>query len=177
MTWIQTYTGRKFDLADPDPDQVDLADIAHAISMLCRFTGHVRDFYSVAQHSVIVSNLVPAEHAFAGLMHDATEAYVADLNRPLKNMLPEYKLIERAVWEAIAGKFGLDVALPAEVKEADNVALLWERRDLLGEPPHPWEMEHLTSKVPSGLLLPMTHREAEDAFLTRFHMLLTGCVT
>src|SRR5664279_1420110 len=97
---------------NPDPDALDIEEIAHALSMICRFTGHVREFYSVAQHCTIVSDLGPACYAFTGLMHDATEAYVGDVAKPLKNMLPAYSVIEERVAQAIATRFGVINPLP-----------------------------------------------------------------
>lgn len=120
--WIQTVSGTKVDLLDPKPDQILIEDIAHALSPICRFTGHVEKFMSVAHHSVIVSNLVDPEFAFDGLMHDATEAYVNDLSRPLKNLLPEYKVVEERFALAIAEKFGVTHPLPNPAKITDSRA-------------------------------------------------------
>src|SRR5690349_6806238 len=103
MSTITTHSGVQFDLLKPDPSVVHLEDIAHALSHLCRYTGHCNRFYSVAEHSVIVSLMVPPSEpklAMQGLLHDATEAYVNDLARPLKDLLPEYKEIEMRVWLA-----------------------------------------------------------------------------
>lgn len=155
---------------------IDLDDIAHALGNLCRFTGHTEHFDSVAQHSVIVSELVPQADALAGLLHDATEAYVGDVSRPLKQLLPEYRLIEHGIWLAIAERFGVPATLPASVKEADNVSLLWERRDLLGKPIEPWSQsveEAVVARVPEEHYRPMDPEEATGAFLSRFFE-LTG---
>jgi 5'-deoxynucleotidase YfbR-like HD superfamily hydrolase len=136
--WIQTFTGRRFDLLDPQPDMIHVGDIAHALSLLCRFTGHTRRFWSVASHSVLVSTIVPPEDAFAGLMHDAPEAYIGDVSSPLKSLLPEYKAIERGIWRAIADKFGIREKLPRSVKDADLSALMTERDYFFGLSPEPW---------------------------------------
>lgn len=130
---------------------------------------------SVAHHSVIVSNLVDPEFAFDGLMHDATEAYVNDLSRPLKNLLPEYKVVEERFALAIAEKFGVTHPLPKQVKDADNVSLLWERRDLMKAPPEAWVEEHLVTLVPEQPLYPWTPAEARAEFMHRFHELSTSC--
>lgn len=129
--WMQTYTGRRFYPLDPRPDEVDAADIAHALSLLCRYGGHVDRFYSVAEHCVLMSRVVEPEHALAALLHDATEAYVVDVPRPLKRQLVGYADIEEQVWFSIAYAFRVDFALPAEVDEADNRILLTERTALM----------------------------------------------
>jgi len=140
--WVQTYTGRRFDLASPRAEDVVLEDIAHALSCVNRYTGHARVPYSVAEHSVRVAALVAPTHRKAAILHDATEAYVNDLSAPLKG-LPElrgYGDVEHRVWFAICDRFGLDRALPVEVKRADLVMLEVERRVLLGPEPEPWEL-------------------------------------
>ncbi len=148
MTWIQTYTGLKFDLENPAPDMVRIGDIAHALSRLCRFTGHTPVHYSVAQHSVLVSRQLPPEHAFAGLMHDAAEAYVGDVSGPLKRLMRKmvkdwespYDAVEARVWRAIAERFGLPAELSQEVKEADLRMLMTEKK-MLGKEPQSWEID------------------------------------
>lgn len=145
--WFQTYTGRKFYPYDPRPDEVDIVDIAHSLSLQCRFNGHVKEFYSVAQHSIhvcrVFSELAKKEGLGANkqahlcaLLHDATEAYVGDLIRPIKIDMPSFKEMEEKVWRSILEHFGLlDVweHFPLEplVKRADNILLATERRDLL----------------------------------------------
>lgn len=129
--WMQTYTGRRFYPLDPRPDEIAPEDIAHAVSLLCRYGGHVERFYSVAEHCVLMSQAVAPEHALAALLHDATEAYVVDVPRPLKRQLAGYYAIEEQVWFAIAYRFGLHFELPAAVHEADNAILLTERAALM----------------------------------------------
>ncbi|MBU0563232.1 MAG: phosphohydrolase [Gammaproteobacteria bacterium] len=141
MTWILTRSGRRFDLLAPKADQVCTLDIAHALSQLCRFNGHTSRHYSVAQHSLLVASIVPAEHQLAALLHDATEAYVGDMVRPLKlgmrefyeaqSLVSLYDEVERKVWLAICEHFHLEPELPACVHEADMIALATERRDLM----------------------------------------------
>jgi hypothetical protein len=135
---IQIGSGAYFDLLNPDPATVRVEDIAAALSRLCRFTGHCRRFYSVAQHSTLVSRLVPPELARWGLYHDAAEAYLGDVASPLKRLLPDYKAIEHRVEEAVFAALGLYGPMPPEVKRADLVALAAEKHDLL-----PWsEADH-----------------------------------
>lgn len=148
MTWILTRSGRKFDLARPTADMVDPADIAHSLSMQCRFNGHTNRYYSVAQHCFLVADLVSAEHQLAALLHDATEAYVGDMVRPLKEGMRNwanchglacaYATTEQHVWEAICERFNLSPVLPASVEHADLVALATEKRDLMPNHPEPW---------------------------------------
>lgn len=132
MNWIHTFTGKKFYPLDPDPTTIDIEDIAHALSNLCRYGGHVRRFYSVAQHSCLVGGAVPERHRAWGLMHDATEAYLIDLPRPIKNELPDYKLAEKRLSYAIALRFNLpSLVEPKEVKEVDTRILRNEAEALL----------------------------------------------
>jgi uncharacterized protein len=147
--WMQTYTGKAYFTHDPDPKDVCIDDIAHALSMLCRFTGHTKRFYSVAEHSVHVMQLVPVEHRLVALMHDATEAYLNDLSRPLKMGLAEYKKIEELNWYAIAETFELELELPACVKEADATMVWLERRALMApmEGPSDWGLGKTEPKV------------------------------
>lgn len=146
MTWLQTYTGKALSLIDPKPEQIDLEDIAHALALQCRFNGHVRQFYSIAEHSILVQMAV-AERGESrkvqrvGLMHDAAEAYVGDLVAPIKRLqgLSVYRAIENAIWiEAIAPRFGLPDVVPDVVKRADLCMLAQEASELLVEPPEPW---------------------------------------
>jgi hypothetical protein len=144
--WMQTGSGRRFYPLDPRPDDIDIEDIAHALSNLCRFAGHCRLFYSVAQHCVIVSNLLPPRLKLAGLLHDATEAYLVDVPRPLKVALPGYKEIEHRLEAVIAEKFGVDFSDP-RIKRADNIALMTEARDLLGRTPADWGVDEIPAKI------------------------------
>lgn len=133
--WMQTYSGGCFWVADPRPEEVYLEDIAHALSVMCRFGGHCREFYSVAQHSCLVAQLC-GEFALWGLLHDAAEAYLCDLPRPTKVCLRSagqllYDEMDAAISNCIYTKFGLRGEIPAVVKHADMVMLATERRDLM----------------------------------------------
>lgn len=137
--WMQTYTGKEFYPLSPRAEDVDPLDIAHALSLLCRYNGHVRVFYSVAEHCVHMSRFVDDEFALWALLHDSTEAYVGDMIRPLKRFMPEYQAVEEKVMVAIAEKFGLSTAhMPPEVKDADNRILITEKMALLGESQSSW---------------------------------------
>jgi 5'-deoxynucleotidase YfbR-like HD superfamily hydrolase len=130
-TTMQTFTGKLIDLMEFSAEDVRLPDIAHALSILNRFTGHSLAPYSVAQHSVFVSRLLPDEHALWGLLHDASEAYLGDVATPLKHALTEYRAMEERVQRAIAQHFRLVWPMPPEVKQADLIALATEKRDLV----------------------------------------------
>jgi hypothetical protein len=149
---MQTHTGIAFWPLDPESSEIDPRDIAHALSMLCRFGGHVKRFYSVAEHCVLMSRAVAPEHALWALLHDATEAYLVDLPRPVKRMLPQYSRAESNLMDFICSRFGLDPAEPAEVKDADNRILITERDALMAAtPPLPWvgleELEPLPVQI------------------------------
>lgn len=136
--WMQTYTGRAFWPLDPRVEDIDPLDIAHALGHLCRYGGHTRRFYSVAEHCVLMSRAVSPGNKLAALLHDATEAYVGDMIRPLKRQMPQYQDVEDNLWGFIATRFGVDPVIPAEVKEADNRILVNERQALMGPSPLPW---------------------------------------
>ena len=117
--WMRTFTGKRYYPIDPRAEDVELEDIAHSLSMQCRYCGHSSRFYSVAEHSVHVSYMVPQEHALAGLFHDATEAYLHDISRPLKGHLVGYHALEAKNWGVIAEKFSLPTELHESIHQAD----------------------------------------------------------
>ncbi len=175
--WLQTASGLAFDLEAPEAEDVDPYDIAHALAYLCRFGGRAQHFYSVAQHSVLVSYLVPEEFALAGLLHDGAEAYVGDLARPVRRMIHGFDTLERRVLGAIADRFGIPLLVfdAPEVIEADRIALLTERDQLCLPPPRPWPEDEPTPFVPSVEILPEVPEEARAAFCRRLLELAPGC--
>lgn len=169
--WIVTASGRKFFPFDPRSEDVDVRDIAHALARVCRFGGHTREFYSVAQHSVLVSHLVPDHLALHGLLHDAAEAYVGDVVRPLKAHMPEYRQVEARVFDAIRERCGLvqlNVVDWSTIKLADNAMLLAERRDLMPPTDRDWAEDEQPIEVPSSRIWPWLPHEAEKKFLQRW---------
>lgn len=165
--WIQTFSGIKFYPFDPKPEEIDIVDIAHALSMQCRFTGHVKKFYSVAEHSVRVSFLCKPENALYGLLHDASEAYLCDVARPVKHMeaMKEYLKVEKIIMNAVCDKYHLDRKMPSDVKSADDTLCYSEARDLLGPLVPGWKN---TVKLLDYKVIPWTQLEAENYFLERF---------
>lgn len=134
-TWSQTYSGRRMSILNPQPEDIYIEDIAAAISKQCRFNGHCKSFYSVGQHCIYGSELAfkyyDREVAKEFLLHDATEAFVGDLVRPVKVHLPEFETIEQRFWKAIATRFNLPLLMSEECKYIDDVMVTWEKRDLL----------------------------------------------
>ncbi|MCZ4315130.1 metal-dependent phosphohydrolase [Comamonadaceae bacterium G21597-S1] len=164
---ILTAEGTYFDFTDPAASQFGIASIAHALSHICRYTGHCREFYSVAQHSVLVSNAVPREHALAGLLHDSAEAFIGDVAKPLKRLLPDYQALEASIEAAVLARFGLPAELPISVKHADLQLLITEKRDLMPECRNlDWHIDGI--KPLQRRIHPMTPVHARQAFLDRY---------
>ncbi len=167
---IRTASGRLVQPAAVAPGEIDITDLAHALSQQCRFGGHTDRFYSVAQHSVAVSRLAAGVEPTAGLwglLHDASEAYLVDLPQPLK-VLPAfagYRAIEADVQARIYARFGLTGAVPDVVHWADEQQLAIEFRDLMpARAGDAWAAE----AAGAAPLKPMRPRTAKAAFLQRF---------
>lgn len=131
MPAVSTKSGRRVSLLNPSPSQIVIGDIAHSLAHQCRFNGHTNKFYSVAQHSVLVASILPRELRLAGLLHDATEAYLGDVVQPLKDLLPEYQSIEANFCEVLGARFGVNLQHNDVIRHADLVLLATERRDLM----------------------------------------------
>ena len=169
--FIGTFSGLRFWPLDPNPEKILIEDIAHALAHQCRFAGHTCIFYSVAEHSVHVSQLCLPEHALWGLLHDGSEAYLVDLPRPLKQ-LPEfapYREAERRLQRAVAARFGLPEDQPASVTEADDTMLWIEAHSLLGSMPVEAVRD---TRPPFEITNPLLPVEAERLFLRRFKELI-----
>lgn len=175
--WMRTFSGRRFYPLAPRAEDLHLLDIAHALSHQCRFAGHVQEFYSVAQHSVIVSHMLEEEGhppltALTGLLHDAPEAYLMDLPTPVKRLMPEYRQAEDRLWAVIRERFQLE-DLGDVVKRADLLALAAEARDLMGDP-QDWEILR-GLKPPGWNIVPYSPLQAKVAFEDRYRELIAAC--
>ena len=143
MTWMLTVTGAQFDLRSPQAAQVSTLDIAHSLALTNRFTGHTSRPYSVAEHSLLVEEIMwrefgpmPTAALLAALVHDAHEAYLGDISTPLKQALGHWKLedVEGPIWHAVQQHFSTRTAsrdYASIIKRCDLMALAMERRDLM----------------------------------------------
>lgn len=168
MSFIQTHTGVDFPLDQVCPEIISIVDIAQALSQICRFTGHTKRFYSVAQHSVLAASIAPAGFELEALMHDAHEAYTGDVAQPLKMMLPDYRAIEDRIERAVRKEFGLPPQMSPDVKRVDMMMLAWERRDMLGDNGTPWPTLNGIDDVPQARLSSWPPEFARQAFLDCF---------
>ncbi len=140
-SWVITLSGKRFNILVPDPDAIELRDIACALARQARFNGHTRFFYSVGQHSCLGAQVSPTKDiALHMLFHDATEAYVGDLVSPVKALLPDFEIIESRIHWAISQKFNLDFPLPKVVKQIDRRLLATEVRDLITKDLASWKI-------------------------------------
>lgn len=182
MTWILTNQGIRFELLAPTADMVHPNDIAFSLARLCRFNGHTSKHYSVAEHCYRAHELVEPEHQLVTLLHDATEAYIGDMTRPLKLAMRGYAQdmavddvygqVEQRIWLAICERFDLEPELPDQVKEADMYMLAVERRDLMPEHPDAWECIQ-GIELPAWHIKPWSAEEARDRYFQRLMSLLT----
>ena len=190
--WIQTYTGRCVDPLNVDPEEVELADVAHALALKCRFGGHCREFYSVAEHCVRVSVLLQLTYRhdirllLLGLLHDASEAYLPDVVAPLKGRISvelrnegqstPFRSAELRAMDRILEGLGVDNLraclrdrkMRDAVKHADLTMLATEARDLMGDCDGEW----ISLPAPHPVCIaPMSWREARSAFVSRWREL------
>ena len=165
--FISTFLGNRFYPQNPRVEDIDIEDIAHGLAYTCRFNGQTTAFYSVAQHSLMVADLVADELKLEALMHDAAEAYLGDVVKPLKALLPEYSVIEAHVSNIIAAAFNLGDCCHPAIKRADLIALATEKRDLMPNSVEPWVYLAGIEELPIPLS-PMSPQEAKLAFIKRF---------
>ena len=164
---ILLNSGVYFDFLKPQDHLYNIKDIAHSLSMINRYTGHLNVAYSVAQHSVLCSYLVDKSQQLEALMHDASEAYIGDVSSPLKQLLPEYVELEEKIEKAIAEHFCLEWPMSAEIKIADKRMLAQEFRVLVGI--------DILPDVRSGekWIKPWSQKKAKRKFLERYEELTT----
>ncbi|MFT4308446.1 MAG: phosphohydrolase [Candidatus Woesearchaeota archaeon] len=174
MTWIQTHTGKRFDVRNPRPESVDIRDIAHSLAMQVRFNGHCSRSYSVAEHSVNIADWIleqtgDRKAAYAGLLHDASEAYLCDIPKPIKPLLTEYHELEEQIMIVIAGALGFEYPLPSIVKEADGRITLDERKALFDSVQ---DLRRWSENEPLGIaIVGVDWQTAKARFLERFEAL------
>lgn len=166
--WTQTFTGKQFWGMDARPEDIEIRDIAHALACINRYNGHTPVPYSVAQHSVLVSDHCDSKDAFWGLMHDASEAYIGDMISPLKRHMPQYIEVEERLMLQICRRFWMAPEQPQSVKVADLTVLAAESRDLFPVKPADWKLPY---PPVSTKIKPVGWRRAEKMFLERFYEL------
>lgn len=176
--WFQTYSGVAWDLLHPRPEDVRLEDLAHSLAHQCRYNGHCSEFYSVAEHSLrMAAALEPegAKIALIALLHDAAEAYLGDMVRPLKREFPLFYEIERRTQRAIfvgLGLEGLAGGYGGRIQDMDLVMLATERRDLMSRPPGVWGCLEGVEPLPEEIV-PLSAAEAKRSWTAAFEGLMT----
>lgn len=168
--FIQTYSGKPMYFLSPREEDIDIYDIAHTLSLLCRFGGHCKEFYSVAEHCVRCSWKASGDLKLEALLHDATEAYLVDMPRPIKQVMKQYKDIERSLDVVIRKKFGLNEEMSPEIQYIDNAMLATEKRDLMKASEKPWAdlPEPYIEKIE-----PWSSSFAEAEFITLYNRLVS----
>lgn len=161
---ILTADGSYFHFERPSRETITINAIARGLANTCRFAGQCLRFYSVAEHSIWVSRLVPPELALEGLLHDAAEAFIGDMPKPLKEMLPDYKAVEKRIEQAVFGCFGF-VDLPPEIKVADRIMLATEQRSVMRNNDR-WKWADSVTPLDIELAC-LSPDHAYEAFLTR----------
>lgn len=165
--YVSTYLGNRFYPFEGRIEAIDIEDIAHGLAYQCRFNGQTRAFYSVAQHSLLVADLLEPELKLAGLLHDAAEAYLGDMVKPLKLVLPEFSAIEDRISQLINRHFGIADLDHRAIKRADLTMLATEKRDLMPHSTEAWASIKGFEPLPFAIA-PMLPEEAKAAFLTAF---------
>ena len=171
--YVSTFLGNRFYFCAPRIDDVHIEDIAHGLAFQCRFNGQTRSFYSVAQHSLLVASLVPLRLRLTALLHDAAEAYLGDMVKPLKQCFPEFSEMEAKVMTIIGKRFGIEAFTDPAIKRADMIALATEKRDLMPNSTESWPSLRGLQPTPTRIV-PMAPVEAKAAFLETFRLLAAG---
>lgn len=172
--YFQTFNGKRVHPFSPNTDEILIEDVAHSLSQQCRFLGHTRSLYTVAQHSVLVSEMVPRGDALWGLLHDASEAYMGDLPAPIKRdrRMQFYRIAEDHLLACIVQKFGLPPEMPESVKRADKILLATEFRDVTNVDDLEWVIAECGCEPAESLwITPWAPAVVEHRFLTRFQEL------
>ena len=171
--FIITTTGKKLYPFCISESQIDIEDIATTLSFMPRFGGKLTRFYSVAEHSILVSELCPDQFRLTGLLHDAAEAYIMDMPTPIKTGLPDYQELEQEIYAVIARKFNIDFLLPKEVKDADEHALIFEAEQVAPYVSQclPKARYHLTPAQNRVFFTPRPPEKVKEDFLDLFHFL------
>lgn len=167
---IELLNGNMFSFHSPDASTLEVEELAHVLSNVCRFAGHVRYFYSVAQHAVNVSLIVDRAHAKTALLHDTAEGFTNDIVTPLKHMVSTFREIEERIESAMAAHFGFQYPLPDEVKWADLAMLKLEKEHLKPSASSWGVLDGIDAEPVRHLvnLEPMSPTEARDAFIARW---------
>jgi len=166
---IATASGLYFNFLHPDHTEISLEDIAVGLSNTCRFGGQCKRFYSVAEHCVLMSYIVPEGFERMALMHDAAEAFTGDIPKPLKQLLPDFAKIEDRVEAAVAEAFILPKKMPPEIKLADRQMLCAEQIQVMGNS-DAWI--HTQSTTPADICVGFwSPIRAAKAFKERYHQL------
>ena len=179
-TYIATHSGIFYPF-EVTPESVNIEDIAHALSLLCRYNGHCREFYSVAQHSVLVSELVPEQLKLKALLHDASEAYISDIPKPIKNEILQAQILEDKISNAIFSAFNLTPGLEPEIKRADLVMLLTESEQIHN---NGWiildevRKKYNSNEVPLKDLIinPLSPKESKELFMSTYESLINASI-
>lgn len=172
--WIRTYSGKRFNVFEPRTEDVDIVDIAHALSFTCRFSGHTTQFYSVAEHCLNMCALLPDDLKIYGLLHDAAEAYLTDVPTPIKKQMPDIHILESKVMQVVAVKFKLQYQyfLCREIKDMDWALCVAEAKQFLSEGIKGWTAVLPQKDIRRLPFPPMAMSSVEEQFLFNFYRLM-----
>lgn len=169
--WIETFTGAKFYPLGALESEIDVLDIAHSLSNQCRYGGHTSSFYSVAQHSCLVAELVNSKYKMDALLHDATEAYLLDLPKPVKMCMPDYEKFEEDLREVVCKTFNISYPIPKNVLDMDIVAACIEHENFFSDKFKEFYQTYTSLPIPKMKLDPKTPLQSEKLFLSMYYFL------